>query len=247
MCDGRANPPLADAVSVAAGRRDVAEALEAVYHELAERTAARRPRCDRSGRCCRFEEFGHRLYVTTIELSGFVQGLRDMPVNPRVAWDGSGCPFQKDGLCSVHEIRPFGCRLFYCDPTSTEWQEQTYRALHERLRALHDSLDVPYFYVEWREALKRLGLAVLQEVTALTGDCRRTVVSAPAGVSASTSGSLPAGVSGSMSESAPLGLSVQPSGSEPSDACASTDAGVPSARGNVGESRSLPVLSRRYQ
>jgi len=164
MSDESTNPPLVRAVVTAAAREDVAAALEGVYRELQARTSERRPRCDRSGRCCRFEEFGHRLYVTTIELAGFVRGMRDGPIDAGEPWDGTGCPHQKDGLCSVHVIRPFGCRLFFCDPTSTDWQEETYRELHERLRNLHDLLDVPYYYIEWRDALIRLGLSVSSRV-----------------------------------------------------------------------------------
>jgi Fe-S-cluster containining protein len=160
MAEEESKSPLVRAVVAAATREDVAAALETMYCELGERTAERRPRCDRSGRCCRFEEFGHRLYVTTIELAGFVRGMRDALARPRPSWDGTGCPYQKDGLCSVHVIRPFGCRLFFCDLTSVDWQEESYRELHGRLRDLHDSLHVPYFYVEWREALIKLGLSV---------------------------------------------------------------------------------------
>jgi Fe-S-cluster containining protein len=69
-----------------------------------------------------------------------------------------GCPFQVDGLCGVHGIRPFGCRIFFCDETSTAWQHEMYERLHGRLRALHDELQVPYFYVEWRFALRAIML-----------------------------------------------------------------------------------------
>lgn len=58
----------------------------------------------------------------------------------------------------MHDIRPFGCRLFFCDPTSSAWQEETYAELHGRIRGLHDRLMVPYHYLEWRQALRRLGL-----------------------------------------------------------------------------------------
>ena len=59
----------------------------------------------------------------------------------------------------MHSIRPFGCRIFFCDASSTEWQNQHYERLHGQIKVLHERLKVPYFYVEWREALKALGIA----------------------------------------------------------------------------------------
>ena len=109
-----------------------------------------------SGRCCRFEEFGHRLYLTTAELAAFVHGLGSEQQGPSENWDGSGCPFQIDSLCSVHPIRPFGCRMFFCDATATEWQNEQYERFHGRLKQLHETLGVPYRYLEWREALRSL-------------------------------------------------------------------------------------------
>ena len=69
-----------------------------------------------------------------------------------------GCPFQVDKLCGVHPTRPFGCRMFFCDPTASQWQNQAYERFHAELKALHEQLSVPYFYVEWRSALSALGL-----------------------------------------------------------------------------------------
>jgi Fe-S-cluster containining protein len=178
------------AVSDAAGRGEVARSVMEVYAELADAIEIRRPICKTSGRCCRFEEFGHRLYVSTMELATFMAdwrategdigraspaenrdggqcppymdqnrsaGRHTLPLFPTpslAALDNPGCPFQVDGLCGVHGIRPFGCRIFFCDETSTGWQHEMYERLHGRLRKLHEDLQVPYFYVEWRFALR---------------------------------------------------------------------------------------------
>jgi Fe-S-cluster containining protein len=147
---------LRHAVTEAAGRPEVATAVDAVYRSVQGEIDERRPRCDISGRCCRFEEYGHRLYVTTLELASFV---RQHAGGPDAPWDGTGCPFQRAKLCTVHTIRPFGCRMFFCDATSTEWQNDAYERFHARLKQLHAELNVPYFYVEWRTALQTLGLA----------------------------------------------------------------------------------------
>ena len=139
----------------AAGRPDVRAAVDQVYAQLQSEIDLRRPVCVVSGRCCRFEEYGHRLYATTLELARFVM---DLKTPSQSAWDGRGCPFQINKLCSVHAIRPFGCRIFFCDASSTQWQQDLYERLHTRLRTLHDDLAVPYHYVEWRYALEILEL-----------------------------------------------------------------------------------------
>jgi Fe-S-cluster containining protein len=131
----------------------VRDAVANVYHALQEQTELRRPVCIASGRCCRFEEFGHRLFVTTMELATFsaARGIADPP-----APIGAGCPFQQDKLCTVHAIRPFGCRVFFCDETSTDWQHQQYESFLAELKRLHERLGVPYFYVEWRQAVRAM-------------------------------------------------------------------------------------------
>ena len=49
--------------------------------------------------------------------------------------------------------------MFFCDATSTDWQNETYERFHARLKRLHEELGVPYRYVEWRQALRELGLS----------------------------------------------------------------------------------------
>ena len=139
-----------------AARDDVRVAIANVYHALQDAIDLRRPVCSSSGRCCRFEEYGHRLFVTTMEMAAFLS-QSNRSLDPP-GWNGIGCPFQLNGLCDVHPIRPFGCRIFFCDETSTAWQAEQYERLHRELKRLHDDLNVPYFYVEWRDALAALAL-----------------------------------------------------------------------------------------
>jgi Fe-S-cluster containining protein len=153
---------LGDIVRQASARPEVRRAVGELYAAVQREIDARRPRCEISGRCCRFEEYGHRLFVTTMELATFahdLEGQRESDRAPSVAdWDGTGCPFQVAKLCGVHSIRPFGCRMFFCDATATDWQNQTYERFHADLRRLHDEFSVPYRYVEWQEALRALGI-----------------------------------------------------------------------------------------
>lgn len=143
---------------LAAGRVEVRETVARVYAELQAQIDMRRPKCSTSGRCCRFDEYGHRLYVTTMELAAFAHSLSDESKVLGLQSVGAGCVFQVDGLCSVHAIRPFGCRVFFCDSTSDDWQHAQYERFHGELKRLHNALAVPYAYTEWRQALREIGL-----------------------------------------------------------------------------------------
>jgi len=128
------------------------ERIAALYADVQAAIDARRPRCDVSGRCCQFEKFGHLLFVTTLELAAFAeQRLALGPLNDNP--DLGGCRYQQNGLCTAHALRPFGCRIFFCDPTADDWQQQQYEHFHTRLKRLHDELGIPYLYVEWRQGL----------------------------------------------------------------------------------------------
>ena len=101
------------------------------------------------------------LLVTTAELAAFMGGFEQggCPTNVRASlpqWDGTGCPFQVAKLCGVHALRPFGCRIYFCDPTATQWQNDAYEVFHARLKRVHEELGLPYFYIEWRQALRAL-------------------------------------------------------------------------------------------
>ncbi len=151
---------LRNMVLAAAGRPEVPAAVQQLYADLEAAIDRRRPVCVASGRCCRFDDYGHRLYVTTMELAAFVAQL-DRPAHHG---DGAGCPFQAGRLCDVHSIRPMGCRVFYCD-AAAGWTSAIYEEFHRRLKSLHESMDVPYRYMEWRQALGAvLGTANLARI-----------------------------------------------------------------------------------
>src|SRR5262245_21877628 len=73
--------------------------------------AVQGPVCESSGRCCRFTEYGHTLFLSDMEAEYL---LATAPGYDRVSIDG--CPFQTDGLCTARDERPLGCRVYFCDP-----------------------------------------------------------------------------------------------------------------------------------
>ncbi len=151
----------------AAMRPEVAGRLRVWLDEIDRRVGDSGFACQQSGRCCKFETFGHRLYMTGLEvawfrmLAGAAGGSRS---DTRTA-DGKaiglpvidpkrdGCPYQVDGACSVHRDRPFACRVFFCQAGSDAWQVERYEAFQLEMKHLHGELELPYRYMEWRQGL----------------------------------------------------------------------------------------------
>jgi len=104
-------------------------AVREVYSAADRAVAAAAPRCDASGRCCRFEEYGHTLFISQFEAEILLETAPpyEQPVSP------AGCPFQIDGLCTTRDERPLGCRIYFCDPS---YQETGNRITEESLVAL---------------------------------------------------------------------------------------------------------------
>ncbi len=128
-------------------------AMERLYVELDAEIAARQPVCLNRGLCCDFERYGHRLYVTTVELAYFVASADWRPQ----AGDPTGnCPYHQAGGCVARSVRPAGCRIFHCDPDAHAWQGPLTERILDRLRQLGAQFGVPYTYVEWGAALRML-------------------------------------------------------------------------------------------
>ena len=144
---------LAQLVLAHLGNAELHRAMAAFFAEVDQSIARQNPVCRNRGACCRFDSFGHKLYVTGVELIYFVQGQR-------AAWrraDGTGlCPYHVGGECTARSHRPLGCRIFYCDPDTRDWQPAEYERRHGELRRLGVRLGVDYRYVEWLSALREL-------------------------------------------------------------------------------------------
>jgi Fe-S-cluster containining protein len=88
--------------------------LRTIYTELDQAVSRLGPVCELSGRCCRFKEHGHTLFVSAIEAALLVD-LARAPERPLDS--GETCPWQDHrGHCAARDARPLGCRVYYCDP-----------------------------------------------------------------------------------------------------------------------------------
>ncbi|MCP4251142.1 MAG: hypothetical protein GY778_29240 [bacterium] len=130
------------------------QAMETLYDELESRIAVHQPVCTNRGACCRFGEFGHRLFVTGAEVAFFTA---EAPGPPRLPDGGDACPYQREGRCDARPARPAGCRIFFCESADADWQPETTEWALSRLKKLHRRFDLPYVYVEWLAALGQAG------------------------------------------------------------------------------------------
>lgn len=145
--------------------RALIEQMDAFYTRLDRLIAAHTPVCRNRGACCRFDSFGHELYVTSIELLYFLHHhpaptQRSVGAEPTAlevinSQSPRQCPYQQQGRCTARYARPVGCRTFFCESSQQGWQQSlTEQALAE-LKKMHTEYSVPYAYGEWLKALKR--------------------------------------------------------------------------------------------
>jgi Fe-S-cluster containining protein len=167
------DPELWRSWQAAAGRSEVDQQLRELFKKLDGAVAARGPTCWTSGNCCRFDSYGHQLFVTGLELVWFLNqpvvlsqldhsrtgqqaALSDNPLAIlSQPGPGGACPFQIDNLCSTHAVRPLGCRVFFCQQGTQDWQQDLYEQFLNRLRDLHTQHDIAYHYFDWMQGLEQ--------------------------------------------------------------------------------------------
>ena len=127
-------------------------AMDELFAQLDASLSGRNPQCKGCGQCCRFEEYDHRLFVTSAELAWFLAKTKPpcSEIRPGI------CPYQRENQCSARRARPSGCRIFFCSPSPEDWQGPVTEKTLEQLREIHDAFELPYVYVEWLHALKQL-------------------------------------------------------------------------------------------
>ena len=143
----------------AASQPPIAQRLQELCCVIEQRIVECGPVCWASGRCCRFDTYGHRLYVTALEIAWVLRNLpkddatSDRDTRLELLQPSDSCTFQRDRQCTIHTIRPPACRLFFCQRDVQHWQQ----ALHERIlaqvKALHREYGLAYRYMEWRAGL----------------------------------------------------------------------------------------------
>jgi hypothetical protein len=139
-------------------RRKVLE----LYAEADRDVAAAGPVCVASGRCCRFKEHGHVLFLSNLEADVLLRGAP--PYTRPVSADF--CPFQQGTLCTARGPRPLGCRVYFCDPAYQERSHEITEHYLRRLKELAESHGVAWRYAPLHFFLNHPDEAATDETTA---------------------------------------------------------------------------------
>jgi Fe-S-cluster containining protein len=157
--------------------KEVIRRVEEIYKWLDEQIIVNKISagiCDACGKCCNFDSFGHRLYVTTPEMLYFADkvgsqnitghfitvipaeaGIQKLDFNtiPSIKpMTGGRCNYQIEGKCSVYPYRFAGCRIFCCKSNADFQSDLTETAL-KKFKALCDEFQIPYRYVDLPTAI----------------------------------------------------------------------------------------------
>ncbi len=107
------------------------------------------PVCVASGKCCRFAEYGHTLFLSHLEADVLLSGASAY----ETPTDKSFCPFQVDKLCTAREHRPLGCRVYYCDPNYAGKAEPITEKYLDQLKELSQEFDLGWSYAPLHQFL----------------------------------------------------------------------------------------------
>ena len=105
--------------------------------------------CNACGRCCDFDVFDHRLFVTTPELLYLAANLGAEKVRPMPA---AQCPYNTSGKCSIYEYRFAGCRIFCCKGTP-DFQNALSESALRKFKNLCEQFQISYHYIDLPTAL----------------------------------------------------------------------------------------------
>ena len=125
-----------------------------LYAEADREVAAAGPVCVASGKCCRFKEYGHTLFISQLEADVLLEAAP--PFAPE-AVTADFCPFQKGNFCTAREPRPLGCRVYYCDPAYQEAGVAISEKYVRKLKELADELGERWRYAPLHVYLRESG------------------------------------------------------------------------------------------
>jgi hypothetical protein len=132
----------------------IREELHSLYRELDLTVAETGPVCVVSGRCCRFKEYGHTLFLSAPEAL-LLAADAPRPVGP--IDDAQCCPWQDaHGRCTARAARPLGCRVYFCDPAFQSRAPELSEVFLNRLKRLAERHGWPWNYAPLHHHLRSL-------------------------------------------------------------------------------------------
>lgn len=124
--------------------------VKLIYDWLDNNIKSLNNECSACGKCCNFESFGHKLFITSPELLYFSENL-----NLLRKMTGGCCPYLEDNKCTTRDFRFAGCRIFFCKADSQKLSELSEQTIH-KFKKLCDNYNFHYRYIELSAALNHL-------------------------------------------------------------------------------------------
>jgi Fe-S-cluster containining protein len=132
--------------------------VKQIYDWLDSNIKPSNNKCDACGKCCNFDSFGHKLFVTTPELLYFSRNVRNLR-----KMSTQTCPYLENGKCSARNFRFAGCRIFFCK-ADKDMQNRLSEESIEKFKTLCDKFNLPYRYVDLAAAINNPELAQLTKL-----------------------------------------------------------------------------------
>jgi len=105
--------------------------------------------CTACGKCCDFDSFDHRLFVTTPELMYLAANLGAENIRPMPT---GRCPYNKADKCAIYDYRFAGCRIFCCKGNG-DFQSRLSESTLKKLKSICTEFQIPYRYSDLASAL----------------------------------------------------------------------------------------------
>ncbi len=125
----------------------VVKELAELYAQVDAQIQSESVCCRQCGKCCDFRTNGFRLYTLELERILILQktgsGLELI--------DGK-CSALRDGKCSIHPVRPLGCRTQFCEACFDDLYEQT----KEKIQHIEKRASISYDYTDTFQKQRRV-------------------------------------------------------------------------------------------
>jgi len=130
-------------------KNEIIMAVDEIYGWIDSKIKGHSANCNVCGKCCDFDSFDHKLFITTPELLYFTE-KRDK--EPFKTMQGGICPYNINQKCSVYCYRFAGCRIFSCKGDE-DFQSQLTESVIQKFKAICENSDISYNYTDLATAL----------------------------------------------------------------------------------------------
>lgn len=128
----------------------VEEIYNNIHQELSENTNESES-CNACGKCCNFEKYDHRLFLTTPEMIYLKEKLKPQKLKKMTT---GICPYNSDGKCQIYNLRFAGCRIFCCNSNENLQAELSESAIRS-FKKICPQFQIPYLYTDLKTALNQ--------------------------------------------------------------------------------------------